>query len=92
MNRKEQTKEIIQKLLDTKKLGYFTKSDIEKAIMFCRGLDPRTIQNWFNFLWKFEYILQPEPNIYHLNIVKIGELEVKIPPQIDTKQTRLGVF
>jgi len=93
MNKKEQAKQIICQLLNMKKVGYFSKDDIEKAIMFCRDIaDPRAIQNWFNYLWKFQYFLQPEPNIYHLNIAKISELEVKVPLQIDTKQKRLGEF
>lgn len=91
MNRTEKIKQIIQQLLN-QKLGYYSKRDIEKAILEVCGIDPRTQVNWFNYIWKLEYITQPEPGIYHLNVTKCVELEVSIPPQIDTKQMKLGVF
>jgi hypothetical protein len=85
-------KQILQNLLDIKKVGYYTRADIEKAIMLSRGVDKRTIQNWFDVLWKLEYFLQPQPGVFNLNLEKVVALEVKIPPQIDMKQKRLGEF
>jgi hypothetical protein len=54
-------------------------------------VDSRTVKNWFDVLWKFEFLVQPECGVYNLNLSKIGELElsVKVPPQIDSKQRRL---
>ena len=92
MVKTEVIKEILQNLLETKKVGYYTKQDIEKAIMQSRGVDKRTIQNWFNMLWKLEYFVQPEPGIFNLNLEKIVDLEVKVSPQPDMKQKRLGDF
>jgi len=88
----EVIKQILQNLLETKKFGYYTRVDIEKAIMQSRGVDKRTIQNWFDALWKLEYFLQPQPGIFNLNLEKVVGLEVKVSPQIDLKQKRLGEF
>ena len=52
-------------------------------------IDKRSIENWFNILWKFEILLQPEPKVYALNVAKVSELEISLPPKIDPKQRRL---
>lgn len=88
-------KEIIESLIKgNKPIGFYTREDIDKAIMERRGGDKRTRDNWFNLLWKLDYLLQPELGIYHINLSKISklELEVKVPHQIDTRQKRLGAF
>ena len=91
VNKREQVKEILQTLLEgNKKLGCYSRGDIEKAITICRGLDPRTVKNWFSFLWKLEYFSQPEVGVYRLNLEKVAALEVPLPFQIDPKQKRLG--
>ena len=91
VNKREQIKEIIQTLLESNtKIGYYSRSDIEKAITISRGLDPRTVKNWFSFLWKLEYFMQPEVGVYRLNLEKVAALEVQLPFQIDPKQKRLG--
>lgn len=91
VNKREQIKEIIQTLLESNtKIGYYSRSDIEKAITISRGLDPRTVKNWFSFLWKLEYFTQPEVGVYRLNLEKVAALEVPLPFQIDPKQKRLG--
>jgi hypothetical protein len=91
VNKREQIKEIIQTLLESnKEIGYYSRGDIEKAITICRGLDPRTVKNWFIFLWKLEYFTQPEAGVYRLNLEKVTALEVPLPFQIDPKQKRLG--
>ena len=84
-------REQIQTLLESNtKIGYYSRSDIEKAITISRGLDPRTVKNWFSFLWKLEYFTQPEVGVYRLNLEKVASLEVPLPFQIDPKQKRLG--
>jgi hypothetical protein len=75
VNRREQVTEILKTLLKTKQTSY-TQIDIGKAIMECRGLDPRTIRNWFNYLWKLEYFVQPDKDLYQLNYEKVAELEL----------------
>ena len=91
VNKREQIKEIIQTLLESNtKIGYYNRGDIEKAITISRGLDPRTVKNWFSFLWKLEYFTQPEVGVYRLNLEKVAALEVPLPFQIDPKQKRLG--
>jgi len=57
--------------------------------MVCRGVDKRTLKTWFDVLWKFEFLLQPEPGLFNLNVQKASELEISIPPQIDSRQRRL---
>jgi hypothetical protein len=64
--------------LTLKKLNNYTYDDIAKAIMICRGVDNRTINQWFNALWKLEYLLQPSLGVYSLNLEKIAELEIPL--------------
>lgn len=83
-------REILEKMLDMK-LPCYTRSDIEKAIMSTRMVvDQRTLNNWFQFLWKLEYLTQPEPSVYTLNWTKVAELELPVPLEFDPKQRRLG--
>jgi len=90
MKKQEKIREIIESLLASEKFNNFNKTDIENAIKDCRQpLDQRTIDNWFQFLWQHEYIIQPKFRIYALNITKIQELEVKLPQEVDPKQRRL---
>ena len=90
MTKQEQIREIIVQLLaQNRDIGYYSKPDIERAIMTCRGCDLRTINNWFNYLWKLEYFIQPQLGIYHLNLNMIQTLELKPPIQIDPKQRKL---
>jgi hypothetical protein len=90
MRKELRIREIIEYLLASDKFNCFTRSDIEKAIIVCRQpLDERTTNNWFNLLWKLEYIIQPKPKTYALNITKIQELEVALPEEVDPKQRRL---
>lgn len=75
MNRKECIKEIIQTLLESNpKTDCYSRGDIEKAIMICRGLDHRTIKNWFGFLFRLEYFTQPKPGVFELNTEKVATL------------------
>ena len=70
---------ILKRLIEqTNKLTDYSKADIDKAIIFCRGIDPRTVQNWFTVLWKFEYLLQPMPERYSLNLEKAASLALPI--------------
>ena len=77
VNRREQVIEILKALLKTNQPTYW-KTDIEKAIMESRGLDPRTIRNWFDYLWKMEYFIQSKIGVYQLNFEKIAELELDV--------------
>ena len=95
MNRQKCIREILENLINTnRQLGYYTKDDIEKSIIRCRGFDQRTIDNWFKVLWRLEYLLQPEPGIFHLNLSKVAELELPVKPsaQVDSRQARLRRF
>lgn len=74
MNRKEQVKQILRSLLETGH-GLYVKSDIEKAIMENRGVDPRTRRNWFEYLWRMEYLVQPKQGVYAVNFEKVPGLE-----------------
>lgn len=90
MTKREQAKQIFQTLLDSGKLGKFTRMDIDKAIMkalFVR--DARSLNNWFNLLWRLEYFTQPAPGVYDLNFEALVLLEVPLPLQVDPKQRRL---
>ena len=92
INKEEEIKQILSDLLATKK-GYFSREDIEKSIIRCRGcIDKRTVGSWFTFLWKMEYFVQPQPHIYNLNLQKVADLELAPIKQIDKLQKRLGDF
>jgi hypothetical protein len=90
MKKHERIKEIVEYLITSGKFNHYTRKDIEKAIVVCRqALDERTVINWFNLLWKLEYILQPQCGLYALNVGKIQNLEVKLPMEVDPNQRRL---
>jgi len=68
------------------------KNDLERAIMFCRGIDPRTIQKWIKALEVFGYITPAIndlgiriPNIYQLNPTKIPKLMKLLKEKPQTK-------
>jgi hypothetical protein len=75
---KTHLKEILSNLIETGKFQAYTKNDIEKAIMKARGIDRRTIINWFNAIFDLGYILPVGPNRYDLNIKLVSELDMKI--------------
>jgi len=79
MNRDVAIREILERIIkQTNKLTDLSKNEIEKAIIFCRGVDPRTIQNWFNVLWKLEYLEQPTLGFYSLNLEKAIALDIPV--------------
>jgi hypothetical protein len=87
VNKKEQVKEILKTLLEMRQPAY-TERDIEKAIMQHRGLDPRTLKNWFRYLWRMEYLIQQKKSLYQLNYDKVAELELD-SLVVDVNQRRL---
>jgi len=62
-----------------------SKADVEKAIMWVRGVDNRTIQKWLKALIVFEYLIPKAPNIYQLNPFKIPELMKVLKDNPQTK-------
>jgi len=50
------------------------RTDVEKAIMRIRGIDPRTVQKWLKALVIFEYLIQTSVVTYRLNPLRIPEL------------------
>lgn len=85
--KQDDLKTIIQKLLNTNKTTGFTKTEIEKAIIKTKFIgDQRSINNWFNLLWKLEYFTQPKNNYYCLNLTEIASLDITVP---DVKQEGL---
>lgn len=65
--------EIIRELKTNPKTSY-TKKDIEKAIVRIKLIcDRRSIDNWFNLLFRLNYIQQPQPQQYILT----DSIEVK---------------
>jgi len=92
--RVEVIKQILTMLLDkNKNVGYYTREDIDTAILLARGLvDPRSRNKWWNYLWKAGYFTQSQLGIYHLELEKVVALELKCPIQIDKNQRRLASF
>lgn len=87
MNKKEQVTEILKELFK-KKSNHYHKTDIENAIITCRGLDPRTLKNWWNYLWRLGFFEQPSKDKYILNYNRLSELEMPTPLECDPKQAR----
>lgn len=76
-------------MLETKRVKY-TRSDIEKALMEALGVhDKRSMNSWFEFMWKTQFLTQPEKDVYSLNWTKVVELELPIPEEVDPRQRRL---
>jgi hypothetical protein len=77
VSKKESITEIIQQILRTKQSTQFTKEDIELAIMKAQFvIDRRSINNWFNVLWKLQYLEQPQPGKYCLNVTEVANLGI----------------
>lgn len=51
-----------------------SKTELEKAIVYVRGPDQRTITNWLKALVILEFITQPSPFIYELHLEKCPDL------------------
>ena len=91
MKKQEQIKKIMQEML-SHKLDTYTRQDIDDIVLIALNVrDQRTYDRWFHFLWKMQYLIQPEPEIYTLNYGKICvEFEMKKPEEIDPAQRRLN--
>ena len=61
------------------------RSEVEKAIMFVRGVDERTINRWLRALVVFEYLIPVAPRIYRLNPTRIPELMSMLKDKPQTK-------
>ena len=89
MNKETTIRLILKRLIeDSNKVTDLSRSEVDKAIIFCRGVDPRTVQNWFNVLWKFEYLVQPVPERYSLNLEKAASLDLPIESTLTHKLER----
>ena len=91
MNKREQIVEVLNELFKTKR-NHFTKQEIEKAIIVCRGLDPRTLKNWWAYLWRLEVFEQPTKGKYVLNFAVLEKLEIHAPLESDPQQTRFVII
>lgn len=81
-------KQILESLLKTGRLKH-SRADIEGAIRKTLWLiDNRSVENWFNLLWKQEFIIQPEPGAYLLNLQKAAVLDLDVK---EVNQTELDV-
>ena len=90
VNKENEVKEILSELMNQKKkVGCYSQKDIETAIMACRGSDGRTIRNWWRYLWRLDYFIQTQPDIYQMNLEKVVALEMPIPLHVDPKQRKL---
>jgi len=52
--------------------------EVEKAIIYVRGPDKRTIQNWKRALETLGYLEKISPYVYQLNFMKCPELLVNV--------------
>ena len=61
------------------------RADVEKAIMYVRGVDERTINRWLRALVTFEYLIPCAPYIYRLNPLKTPKLMSLLKDKPQTK-------
>lgn len=90
MNKREtQLREVLSAILtETKGNLKLKKVDFEKAIMKKGYRDKRTLTNWWEYLWKLEYITQPDPGAYYqLSVKRLLELELEVPESNQTQIT-----
>ena len=85
MKAQEVCEEIINFLLTEGFRYQVSKKDVEKAIMWYRGIDPRTIQKWLKALIIFNYLIPKAPNVYQLNPTKIPKLIKMLKEKPQTK-------
>jgi len=62
-----------------------SKKEVQKAIMFIKGIDERTITRWLKALETFEYLIYINPNLYEINILKIPHLITLLKEKPQTK-------
>lgn len=79
MVRSEYIKDILGYLIKEEGIREYSRRDIDKAIILSRGMDKRTIRNWFNTLWILGYFTQPRKGYYLLDIDKAVKLDVQVP-------------
>ena len=85
--RESQLRDVLSAILtETKGNLQFRKSQFDKAVMTQGYRDKRTLNNWWDFLWKLEYITQSDPGQYQLSVKKLLELELEYR---ETNQTQL---
>lgn len=63
-------------------------NEVEKAIIFVRGPDKRTIQNWKRALETLGYLERKSLYVYEMNLLKVPELLSRIV-NVDQKQKKL---
>ena len=85
MNPIEECEAIINALIREGFKYQVSRQDLEKEIMWRRGIDERTINRWIKALVTFEYIIQNGHNIYHLNPIKIPKLAQLLKENPQTK-------
>lgn len=62
-----------------------SKPDLEKAIMWRRGIDERTIKRWIKALETFGYLKRVTPRVWQLNPVKIPQLMTLLKEKPQTR-------
>jgi len=88
-SRAEQTCEkIIDQLLNEDGIRanlQYSRAEIIKAIMYERGIDPRTLERWLNALRTFRYIEPSAVNLYRINLSKIPKIIKMLKEEPQTK-------
>jgi len=51
-----------------------TVKEVEKAIVYVRGPDKRTLENWKRALEMLGYLNKKSPFVYEMNLLKVPEL------------------
>ncbi|RLC36474.1 hypothetical protein DRH29_04500 [candidate division Kazan bacterium] len=85
MNAQKVCEEIINFLLNEGFRIEVSKSDVEKAIMYIRGIDERTIQKWLKALVIFGYLKPRTPFIYQINPIKVPRVMKMLKEKPQTK-------
>ena len=67
------------------------RQEVEKAIVWIRGIDERTAKRWLKALTLMEYLTQVNKNVYEMNIVKVPGLFKLLRNQPQTHLSTLSL-
>jgi len=65
---------IMKWLVDRGFTNQVHEKEVEKAIIFVRGPDKRTLQNWKRALVSLEFLEKESLHVYRMNLLKVPEL------------------
>jgi len=85
MKTQEICEQVINYLISDGFRKQVSKKEVQKAIMFIKGIDERTIKRWLKALEIFEFLIPINAHLYEINILKIPHLITVLKENPQTK-------